>query len=214
MAAMGLREPFNAVTHGLGLLAAVVGLVFLVLQAESATATTAYAIYGGSLVLVFLASTLYHAVPASENVYRILRRLDHSAIYVIIAGTYTPVALLAFTPGWGWTILGIVWSLAIAGIVTRNLLSEIPRWANVAIYLGLSWLVLVAIEPLLEAFGWTALTWLGLGGLLYTVGAIVYATERPDPLPDKVGFHGLWHLFVLGGSAFHYVFIAGYVPDV
>lgn len=211
---MGLREPFNTISHGLGILAAIAGLVFLVVQAEGAMATTAYVIYGASLVLVYLASTMYHALPLSERRMRILQQLDHSAVFLVISGTYTPICLLALPPGWGWTIFGIVWSITAVGIITKNVGVRLPRWATVAIYLAMGWTAVVAIEPMLEAFSWTALAWLGAGGLAYTIGAIVYATQWPDPMPERVGFHGIWHLFVLAGSAFHYIFIVGYVPNV
>lgn len=209
---MGLREPFNAVSHGLGVLGAIAGLVYLVYRAESGLATLAMAVYGGSLVALFLASTLYHGVPADRRVRRILRRVDHVAIFLLIAGTYTPVTLLALSPGWGWSIFGVVWGLTIVGIVAKVVYVDIPRWANAVIYLAMSWTALVAVEPMIEVFPWGGLAWLLGGGVAYTLGAIIYAVEWPDPLPDYVGAHGLWHVFVLAGSALHYVFIAGYVP--
>lgn len=209
---MGLREPFNALSHGLGVALSIAGLVYLVYQAESLTATVAMAIYGGSLVALYLASTLYHGVPADRRVRRFLRRLDHIAIFLLIAGTYTPVTLLALSPGWGWSIFGAVWGLTVIGIVAKIFYVDIPRWANAAIYLTMSWTALVAIKPMIEVFPWGGLAWLGAGGLAYTLGAVVYAAEWPDPLPEHVGAHGLWHICVLAGSAFHFVFIAGYVP--
>jgi hemolysin III len=211
---MGLREPFNAISHAPGILAAVAGLIFLVWQAESALATTAYAVYGASLVAVFAASTMYHALPVSDRGVRILRRVDQSAVFLVIAGTYTPICLLALPPGWGWTIFGIVWGLSAVGIVTRSTGIEVPRWAMVGIYLAMGWTALVGIKPIFEVFSWQGVAWLVAGGLLYTAGAIIYAAEWPDPMPDRVGAHGIWHLFVIGGSAAHYVFIAGYVPAV
>lgn len=210
---MGIREPFNTVTHGLGILAAVAGLVFLVWQAESAMATTAYAIYGGTLVLVYLASTTYHALPLSERGMRILRRIDHSAVFLVIAGSYTPVCLLALPPGWGWSIFGVIWGLTAVGIVTKNIYLDLPSWGTAAIYLAMGWTAVVAVQPMIEVFSWTALAWLAAGGLAYTVGAIIYAAEWPDPLPDRVGYHGIWHLFVLAGSGAHFVFMAGFVPN-
>lgn len=210
---MGLREPFNALTHGVGIAAATVGLVFLVLQAKSARATTAFAIYGGSLILVYLASTMYHALPVGQKGRRILRRIDHTSVFLVIAGSYTPVCLLALPPGWGWSIFGVIWSLTAVGIVTKNIWIDLPNWTTAAIYLGMSWTVVVAVKPILAVFSWEAIAWLLGGGLAYTVGAIIYATQWPDPMPDRVGFHGIWHLFVLAGSALHYVFMLGYVPD-
>lgn len=210
---MAIREPFNTVSHGLGVLAAVAGLVFLVWQAEGALATTAYAVYGSCLVLVYVASTTYHALPVSERGVRLLRRFDQSAVFLMIAGSYTPICLLALPPGWGWTIFGVVWGLTAVGIVTKNIYATLPSWATVGIYLAMGWTSLVAVKPMLAVFSWTGLTWLVAGGVAYTLGAIVYAAEWPDPLPDHVGHHGIWHLFVLAGSAFHFVFMVGFVPN-
>jgi hemolysin III len=211
---MGIREPFNAVSHGVAVPLAVAALVYLVHRAEGALATAAVATYGLSLTALYLASTLHHGVPGEGRIRRVLRRLDHTAIFLFIAGTYTPVALLALPPGWGWTLFGVVWGLTTVGIVTRNLYFEMPRWFVVGIYLAMGWTAIVALEPMFSVFSWTALAWLAGGGLAYTVGAIVYATEWPDPMPDKIGAHGVWHLFVLAGSTLHYIFIVGYVPQV
>ncbi len=211
---MGLREPFNAISHSVGIVAALAGLVFLVWQADGWLATLAYATYGTTLVIVFCASTVYHALPVSRRWRRVLRRVDHSAVFLVIAGTYTPVCLLALPTGWGWTLMGIVWSLTAVGIVTKNLVPEMPRWGTVAIYLAMGWTALVALKPMLAVFSWQGLAWLFAGGIVYTLGAIVYGTRWPDPLPEHVGFHGVWHLFVLAGALSHFVFIAAYVPPI
>lgn len=209
-----MREPFNAWSHAPAVLAAAVGLVVLVWKAEGALATTAYAVYGASLVLVFLASTLYHALPLDRQGVKTLQRVDHSAVFLVIAGSYTPICLLALPPGWGWSLFGVVWALTAVGIVTRTLVDEVPPWASVAVYLAMGWTAIVAVGPMLSVFSWTGLAWLLAGGLAYSVGAVVYATEWPDPLPGHVGAHGLWHLFVIAGSVFHYIFMVGYVPNV
>jgi hemolysin III len=211
---MGVHEPFNAASHGIGVPLSVLGLVYLVVQADGALATAAVAVYGVSLTALYLASTLHHGVPGEGRIRRVLRRLDHTAIFLLIAGTYTPVALLALPPGWGWTLFGIVWGLTAVGIVTKNLFLEMPRWGTVSIYLAMGWTALVAVKPMFTVFSWSALAWLAGGGLFYSVGAVIYATGWPDPMPDKIGAHGIWHLFVLAGSALHFVFIAGYVPQI
>lgn len=211
---MRIREPFNAVSHGVGALAAVVGLVYLVWTAEGALARTSFALYGASLILLYLASTLYHGLPVGPEGQRVLRRIDHSAIYLLIAGSYTPVCLLAAPPAWGWSIFGVVWGLALTGIVLRNLGPTMPRWLYTMLYIAMGWTAVVAVGPLIDTFSWAALAWLVAGGLAYTIGAVLYATEWPDILPRHVGSHGIWHLFVLAGSVFHFVFIAAYVPRV
>lgn len=209
---MGLHEPFNAVSHSVGVVGAVFALVFLVWQAEGAFATTAYAVYGASLVFVFAASTLYHALPVSPRARRVLQRVDHSAVFVVIAGSYTPVCLLALPTGWGSALLGVVWSLTAVGVVTKTVFPQLPRWATVGIYLAMGWTAIVALKPMFAVFSWAGLAWLFAGGIVYTLGALVYGLKWPDPLPDHVGFHGVWHVFVLAGSVSHFVFIAWYVP--
>lgn len=210
---MGLRQPFNTATHGAAVPLAIVGLVYLIYRVEGTLATVAMSVYGVSLAALYLASTLHHGVPGEGRVRRVLQRVDHTAVFLLIAGTYTPVLLLALPPGWGWSLFGVVWGLTLVGIVTRNIFFDLPRWVIVGIYLALAWMVLVGLKPMVEVFSWSALAWLGAGGVAYTLGAIVYATQWPDPMPDHIGSHGIWHLCVLTGSAFHYVFIAGYVPQ-
>lgn len=209
---MGIREPFNTWSHAPGIVAAVAGLVFLVWQAESAMATTAYAVYGATLVLVYAASTMYHALPLSDRGVRVMRQIDQSAVFLVIAGTYTPICLLALPPGWGWSIFGVIWGLSAVGVVTQSLGLDLPTWLMTGVYLAMGWTSVVALKPLLTVFSWEGLAWMVGGGLAYTLGAIVYATEWPDPLPERVGFHGIWHLFVLAGSMAHFILMAGYVP--
>jgi hemolysin III len=139
---------------------------------------------------------------------RWLRRLDHAAIFVLIAGSYRPSALIAMPPrfsGWGWTLFGLVWGVAVAGLIFKLLWINAPRWLSTALYLAMGWLVVLAIVPVAKSLGVTNMSWLGLGGAFYTVGAVIYATKRPNPWPGVIGFHELWHLFVLAGWACHLV---------
>lgn len=210
-----LREPVNALTHGLGVVLGLVGLVvLLVLSNGEPWRTVAFGIYGASLVLLYLASTVMHAAKVRPEVLRRLRLLDHAAIFLLIAGTYTPIALVtlkAVSPGWAWAVFGIVWGFALLGVVFKLVWLEAPRWLSVVLYLGMGWLALVAIVPLLQALPWTALTWLLIGGLFYSVGAVVYARKWPDPWPRVFGYHEIWHLFVLAGSVSHFVLMLRYV---
>ena len=210
-----LREPWNAITHGIGTVLAIVGGVLLVvLSAGDGRRTVAFAIYATSLVLLYLASTLLHAVRARPEVLRRLRVFDHAAIYLLIAGTYTPIALLTLTsvsPAWGWSVLGVAWGAAGLGVLFKLVWLDAPRWLSTALYLALGWMAVVAIAPLVQALPWSALAWLAAGGAFYSVGAIVYALKRPDPWPKVFGYHELWHLFVLAGSTCHYVLMLRYV---
>ena len=205
-------ERFSFLSHAAGALAAVAGLAFLLAQAHGLLAVTSVAIYGASLVLLLTASSLHHAIhPANPAGHRALHLLDHLSIFGLIAGTYTPVSLLGFTPGWGWSIFGVIWGLAIGGTLVRLLWRAAPRCLYVSIYVVMGWTAVVAIVPLLRAFPPAGLLLMLAGGVAYTVGAVVYARRRPDPWPRWLGFHGLWHVFVLLGAGLHFWFVAGYV---
>lgn len=210
-----LREPINALTHALGVILGAAGLVVLLMLADGDPVRVASAIvYGVSLVLLFLASTLLHAVKASLRALKVFRILDHAAIYLLIAGTYTPITLVTLqerSPTVGWTLFGLVWGLALLGVLFKVFWIGAPRWASTGLYLMLGWLAVVAIRPLVASLPASALAWLVAGGLAYSVGAVIYATKRPDPFPSVFGYHEIWHLFVLAGAAAHFVLIARYV---
>lgn len=210
-----LREPVNALTHAVGAVLGVAGLVVLLVLADGDPVRVASAVvYGVSLVLLFTASTLLHAVRAGVRALRIFRVLDHAAIFVLIAGTYTPITLLPLrqaSPVAGWVLFGLVWGLALLGILFKVYWIDAPRWASTGLYLLLGWLAVVAIRPLLGALPVSAFVWLVAGGLAYSVGAVIYALKRPDPFPRVFGYHEIWHLFVLAGAFAHYVLIARFV---
>lgn len=204
-----LREPFNALSHGVGVLLSVAGLVvLLVLSGGEPWRTTAFAVYGASMVALYLASTAMHAVKAQPGVIRRLRILDHAAIFLLIAGTYTPLTLVSLqtvSPAWGWSLFGVAWGLAGLGVVFKLFWIHAPRWLSTALYLVLGWMALVAIVPIWQALPAGGVAWLLAGGAFYSLGAVVYARKRPDPWPAVFGYHGLWHLFVLAGSVCHFL---------
>lgn len=211
------REPVSGLTHlAAGILAAA-GLVILVAMALSSGSVdriVAVGIYGCSLVALYAASALYHLLPVSESAIARLRRLDHTMIFVLIAGTYTPVCLLALSGGWRWGLLGTVWALALCGVLLKLLRMDYHRWVSVALYLGLGWMALIAAPAILRALPVGGVAWIAAGGLVYSAGAIVYAVKRPDPIPGAFGFHELWHLFVIAGSACHFWAVAYYVAPL
>lgn len=195
------EEIANAISHGLGFLLAVASLPILVFYAArqgSAADVVGASVFAGTMILLYLVSALYHAVPASRAKLW-LNRLDHAAIYVFIAGSYTPFALGVLRGGWGWTLFGIVWSAAALG-VTIKLLDRLkhPLWST-ALYVAMGWVALLAAGPLIERMAPTGLAWLVAGGLSYTLGAVVFLLDH------RVRYaHFVWHLFVLGGSVCHF----------
>jgi hemolysin III len=205
------REPVNAISHLVGLVLAAIGTVVLLRLADTATERVAFSVYGASLVLLYAASTVYHSLHLSAPRLRRLRTLDHIAIYFLIAGTYTPVALVTLHGSWGWTILGVAWAIAVAGIPFKVWFLDAPVWLSTAIYLGMGYMALAAAAPLAAKVSVGGLAWLVAGGLAYTIGAIIFARERPDPWPGVFGHHEIWHLLVLVGSGCHFGFMLRYV---
>lgn len=211
------REPVSGLTHLAGGVLAVVGMVVLLAGAArtgEASRTVAFAIYGLSLVALYAASALYHLLPLSPRGVARLRRLDHAMIFILIAGTYTPVCLLMLDGGWRVGMLGLVWGLALCGVLLKLLGIGKVRLVTVSIYLGMGWLALIAAPALLRSVPVGAILAFLAGGLVYTAGAVVYALKRPNPFPGVFGFHEVWHLFVLAGSACHYGAMLVYVAPV
>jgi hemolysin III len=202
------EEIANSLTHGAGAVLAVAGLVVLVLSASrNGTASTVVGcvVFGATLVLLYSASTLHHSLGHSRPRARaVLRALDHSAIFLLIAGTYTPFTLVSLRGPWGWSLFGVVWGLAVAGIALRLTLRRRPTALFVALYLAMGWCVVVAAKPLLAAVDPGGIALLVAGGLAYSLGVVFYAWRRPY-------HHAIWHAFVLAGSAFHYAAVLHYV---
>lgn len=212
MDAVAKAESFSFWTHALSAAAAVPVLVWMLNMADGAKATTAAAVYGATLILLFSSSAFHHVVGTmGPTWHQVSRRMDHIAIFLLIAGTYTPISLLVLPTAWGWSIFGTVWGLAAAGVVLKGITPHSPRGVTVALYLIMGWIAVVAIWPLSQNMPAAGLAWMAVGGAWYTVGAIMYASKRPDPWPARVGFHGLWHVFVMAGAACHVVMTIGYV---
>ena len=194
------EELANAVTHGIGLALSVVGLVLMVVVAAiegTAWHVTSVAIFGTALVLLYTSSTLYHSVRRADR-KRVLRKFDHAAIFLLIAGTYTPFLLVSLRGPWGWSLFGVIWGLAVAGITLKFWFAGRFRVISTMIYLAMGWLVVLAVKPMLAAVGADGLGLLLGGGLCYTLGAGFYLWKR---LPYH---HAIWHLCVLGGSGCHW----------
>ncbi|HZP82808.1 MAG TPA: hemolysin III family protein [Chthonomonadaceae bacterium] len=207
-----VREPFSGISHLVGAILSVVGFMALLILARGKPLhTVGFAIYGVSLILLYSASALYHSLPVSERHLDGLQRLDHSAIFLLIAGTYAPVCLVLLRGAWGWSLLTAEYVLAALGIVSVIAFKSRPDWLRVVLYLGMGWLALIALPALQAILSGAAMAWLLGGGILYTLGTVVYATDRPRLWPGRFGPHDLWHLFVMGGSACHFALMLSIV---
>lgn len=200
-------ERFNSISHLIGAVAALVGLVIVVVVAArqgDPWKIVSFSVYGVTLFSLYTISTLYHSLRGRAK--RIFRKLDHLSIYFLIAGTYTPFTLVTLRGAWGWTIFGIIWGLTALGLALEALPQKGNRILSVGVYVLMGWMVVVALEPLLRALPLAGFGWLLLGGICYTGGLAFYLFDEKVP-----HFHGIWHLFVLAGSVCHYFTILGYV---
>lgn len=210
-----LREPVNGLTHLIAAAFALVGLVLLVILGKEQTGKViSLVIYGISLVTLFLASGLYHSIVATPQVLERLRKFDHSAIFLLIAGTYTPICINLLDGFWKWGLLAIVWGLALTGIGVKIFFISTPRWVTAGVYLLMGWLAILGIREILAAMPVGAITWLVIGGVIYTLGALVYITKKLDFRPNVFGFHEVWHIFVILGALAHFIMIATYIAPV
>lgn len=214
-----VKDPVSGFSHLAGAIASVVGLVFLIIYAakygEGAWDVVSFTIFGTGLILLYTFSSLYHLLNLDEKGTKIFRKLDHIMIYVLIAATYTPVCLGPLRGGWGWSIFGVIWGLAIAGIFLTIFWLNAPRWLTTGIYLAMGWTVIIAIYPLITIFSslgaLSSLWWLLAGGISYTIGAIIYGLKWPHLKNKYFGFHEIFHIFILIGSILQYIFIFKYV---
>jgi hemolysin III len=212
-----LREPDNGLTHLAGALLALAALVVLVrlgLAAGTPRHLVAFAVFGLSLVGLYTASALYHALPVGPAALDRLLRLDCAMVFVLIAGSYTPFCLVALRGAWRWGLLALVWGLAFLGVVLKLRRMDAPHWFSTGIYVALGWLALPAAPLFVAAVPAGALRWLLLGGVVYTVGAVIFALERPRLRPGVFGAHALWHLLVIVGSACHVWAVAHYLTPL
>jgi len=200
-------EIFNSVTHMAGSVFAVAGLVLLVITAAHSGdpwRIASFSVYGVALVALYLFSTLYHSLSGAAK--RVFRKLDHTSIYVLIAGTYTPFALVSLRGPWGYSLFGVVWALAAIGVAQEFLVKRRHRALSISLYILMGWLALAAFAPLRRAIGAPGMIWLFAGGILYTAGVVFYILDE-----KYAHSHGVFHLFVLGGSALHFFVVLRFV---
>ncbi|RZT11091.1 hemolysin III [Duganella sp. CF402] len=200
-------ERFNSITHTVGAALAAIGGTLLIVQAArsgDAWKIVSCSIYAATLLALYLTSTLYHSLRGRAK--DVLRKLDYCAIYLLIAGSYTPFTLVSLRGPWGWTLFGVVWGLAVIGIVQELLFAKGARVLSLLIYVAMGWVGVTGASPLIDALGWNGFMWLAVGGLVYTLGIAFFVTDHKW----RYG-HGVWHLFVLGGSACHFGAVLLYV---
>ncbi|MCG8571190.1 MAG: hemolysin III family protein [Spirochaetes bacterium] len=200
-------EVFNTASHLVGAIFSLVGWVLLIVKASVRGLPwqiVTFSIYGFTLFLLFLASTFHHGINGSKKVENTLKILDYSAIFPLIAGTYTPFCLVVLRDFLGWSIFGLIWGLAIIGITLKASIQHLPKWFTNTFYVAMGLVSVFFIIPLTQKLPLTALLLLGAGGFFYIIGSFIYYLEKPNPLPGKFGFHEIWHIFVLLGAASHF----------
>lgn len=207
------NEPLSAITHLVAMLFAIAGLVLLIVRGAvkgSAWHVVGFSIFGACMILLYLASTVYHFTWHHKG-KRVMRKIDHAMIFVLIAGTYTPICLTLLRGGWGWSIFGVIWGLALAGILWKTCFKLKYGWISTLLYICMGWLIIIAAIPLVKVVPYQGLFWLVGGGLLYTIGTVFYGLDKIVPRNRWVGMHEIFHLFVMAGSFFHFWFMFIYV---
>ncbi len=207
-----MREPVSGLTHFFAGIVAIAGLIaLLVVGRGDVGKRISLLVYGASLLVMFFASSAYHLVRARPRWVQVLRQVDHSAIYVLIAGTYTAFCYSYFTGVWRWRVLGVIWALAVTGVIVKVFLIKTPRWVTAGVYVAMGWLALLMPRKIILSLPPGALVWLIVGGIIFTIGAVVYITKRMDFVPGVFGFHEVWHIFVILGSSSHYIGVLVYI---
>jgi len=207
-----VKEPVDARISFAGLLAAVAGVGYMLVRFRGdAPVLAAMLVYGASLCALFGASSLYHGVAASAPRTAMLRKVDHAAIYVLIAGSYTPVLFVGLAGAWRVATLAAIWGAALAGVILTIWFVRAPRWAAATVYIAMGWFAIVPAFKLVPTLPLVVTLLIALGGVLYTAGAVVYATRKLDVLPRRFGFHEVFHVFVLAGAATQFIAIAGFL---
>ena len=211
-----VKDPGSAITHFIGMLMAIFAAIPLLIKAAhepSRIYLVSIAIYAASLILLYAASTTYHTFNISKKVNTVLKKIDHMMISVLIAGSYTPICLLVLGGRTGWILLAIVWGFAIAGILIKAFWVFCPKWVSSVLYIGMGWTCVLAFTQLLNSLSPTAFGWLLAGGIIYTVGGVIYALKLPifNSKHKNFGSHEIFHLFVMGGSLCHFVVMYAFV---
>lgn len=211
-----IDEPFNGFSHLIGAIISIV-LLFVLMEASKSDPLNyklAFVIYGLTLIGMFASSSVYHLLKVSDSTKTKLKRIDHIMIFLLIAGSYTPIATVGLDVTTSYVILIIVWVIAAVGIIKKLYWLHAPRWFSTGVYLVMGWISVFIFPQLWEVMPRSFLLWIAIGGLSYTLGAIIYAAKYPNPLPGKFGHHEIWHLFVMGGAFSHFWAIYKFLPNM
>jgi len=209
------QELTSALTHLGGAIFAVIGMIMLLyvaIKSNNTTSIVAFIIFGLSMILLYSTSSIYHFIDASKKKTKlVMRKLDHIMIFVLISGTYTPICLLALKNTVGYTLLAVVWTITFIGIFIKVFWINAPRWVSAGLYIGMGWLSALVFMPLIESMAVGGLFWLATGGLMYTLGGVIYGLKKPNINKPWFGFHELFHLFVLAGTFCHFIMMYFYI---
>ncbi|MBW9155397.1 MULTISPECIES: PAQR family membrane homeostasis protein TrhA [Clostridium] len=208
------REPVSSITHLIGAILSTIGLILLIkysLDTTNVHNTIILAVFGISSILLYCASSTYHKSTSSKKVIKILRRVDHSMIYVLIAGTYTPICLIALKGTMGTVLFVVIWLLALIGIILKIVWFDAPRWLYTGFYILMGWISIFAVVPIIKAVSLGGFMWLLAGGLFYTIGGLIYATKWPKINLKLFGFHEIFHIFIMLGSLCLYILMFKYI---
>lgn len=210
-----IKDPGSALTHFIGMLLALIAATPLLVKAsaDGRLHLAALAVFIISMVLLYAASTIYHTLDISPRVNRLLRKLDHMMIFILIAGTYTPVCLIVLGDQTGWSLLALVWGIALAGILVKACWITCPKWFSSCLYIAMGWVCVLAFGKIIKALPPAAFVWLLAGGIIYTAGGVIYALKLPlfNSRHKNFGSHEIFHLFVMGGSLCHYIMMYHFV---
>lgn len=209
------KEITSALTHLGGAIFAIIGMVMLLynaIRSHNTMSIIAFIIFGLSMILLYSTSTIYHFIDASKQKAKlVMRKLDHIMIFVLISGTYTPICLLTLKNIVGYTLLGVVWTITLIGVFIKIFWINAPRWVSSGLYIGMGWISVLVFAPLVKSMELGGVIWLVLGGVMYTVGGVIYGLKRPNIDKPWFGFHELFHLFVLAGTFCHFVMMYFYI---
>ncbi|MDP3684316.1 MAG: hemolysin III family protein [Ignavibacteria bacterium] len=208
------HDPISGLTHFVGIIFSIIGLVALLTRTSGVFTiyhTVSFSVFGGAMILLYTISTLYHWLPLSEKNLILFRKIDHIMIFIFIAASNTPICIISIRGIWGWSILTSVWVFTLGGFFLKIFWLNAPRYLYTSLYLIMGWMIVAAIYPLTKVMQVQGIVWLALGGIFYSIGAIIYAMKKPDPYPGKFGFHEIFHLFIMAGSFCHFWMMYYYV---